>query len=88
MTETKYATAEYRAAYKALRRAQAAGQWLTCCQPQCVMPTRDIPPWAKAHVGHDNTGTIIIGPVHARCNTRDGAIRGNQKRGRRRRWVL
>jgi len=89
MTQAKYQTPEYRRAYAALRAAQKRGEWLTCCQPQCVMPTRDIAPGQPAHVGHDDTGTILIGPVHARCNTRDGAIRGNRMRGRdRHAWRL
>ena len=87
--KAKYRTPEYRAAYAALRRAQAAGRWLTCAQPECVMPTRDIAPNQAAQVGHDDTGTTLIGPVHRRCNARDGAIRGNRMRGQaRRRWVL
>lgn len=87
--QPKYNTPEYRAAYKALRKAQARGEWLTCAQPECVMPTRDIAPTDPAHVGHNDTGTLLIGPVHQRCNSRDGAIRGNQMRGtQRRRWTL
>jgi len=65
--QAKYHTPEYRRAYKALKAAQAAGEWLWCVQPECVMPSRDIAPWQKAHVGHDDTGVVIIGPVHGRC---------------------
>lgn len=65
-----------------MNRAQEAGQWLTCRQPECVMPDRTIAPNEPAHMGHDDTGTVLIGPVHARCNTRDGAIRGNKMRGK------
>lgn len=89
MTKAKYATAEYRAAYAALKAAQRRGEWLICCQPICVMPTRDIAPNQRAHVGHDDAGGNLIGPVHQRCNTRDGAIRGNKMRGATRRaWRL
>jgi hypothetical protein len=85
----KYQTPEYRRAYVALKQAQKAGRWLQCVQPECVMPSRWISPDQKAHVGHDDSGLVIIGPVHERCNTRDGAIRGNRMRGlQRRRWAL
>jgi hypothetical protein len=32
------------------------------------MPTRDIAPNQKADVCHDDSGTVILGPGHARCN--------------------
>ena len=56
-----------------------------CAEPVCVMPTRWIAPGSKWHLCHDPSGTSYIGPGHARCNTREGAARGNRMRARRRR---
>lgn len=82
MAGPQHRTPAYRAARKAIQQAQARGQWLTCMQPECVMPTRDIAPTDAVATGHDDTGMRIIGPVHARCNNRDGAIRGNKMRAK------
>lgn len=68
MAGPQHKTPQYRHAYHALKAAQAAGQWLVCVEPQCVEPTRAIAPWQPAHVSHDPTGAIILGPSHQRCN--------------------
>lgn len=66
-----------------------------CQQPVCVMANRWIPPGTRWCLGHDDTGTRWIGPVHERCNAADGARRGNRQRSRRHptapptgRWTL
>lgn len=75
MSKPQYRTPEYRAERKRIDQAQAQGQWLECHQPECVMLTRDIAPDQPAHVGHDDSGTVIIGEVHALCNVTDGGRR-------------
>lgn len=82
MAGPQHQTPAYRAARKAIQQAQARGQWLTCMQPECVMPSRDIPPTMRAFTGHDDSGNVVVGPVHAKCNARDGAIRGNKMRAK------
>lgn len=47
------------------------------------MPTRYIYPDQRAAVLHDTTGTVVLGPGHAKCNSREGAIRGNLMRAGR-----
>ena len=92
MAKPQYQTPEYRAAYQDIRKAQAAGQWLICVQPVCLHPTRDIAPNQAIDVAHDDSGTVILGPAHRRCNRSDGATRGNQmrddNRSGARRWLL
>lgn len=89
----QHKTREYRTA-EANLKAQIARYGATCVEQPCIMPTRDIPagsPRAAWHVCHDTTGTVIVGPGHARCNTSEGATRGNRMRGLAltpRRWVL
>lgn len=87
MPDPRYATPEYRAAYKAARRAQAAGQWLRCHQPVCLMGTRDIAPDQKVDIAHDDSGTVILGPAHRYCNRADGGRRRHHK-PLPRRWAL
>ena len=82
MAKAKYQTREYLAAYRALKQAQARGEILMCVEPVCVMPSRAIQPWQRADVCHDPSGTVVRGPGPARCNRREGAARGNRKRGR------
>lgn len=54
-----------------------AGQaW--CQQPVCIHASRWITPGALWALGHNDAGTAWIGPVHAKCNQRDGARRGAQ----------
>lgn len=82
MAGPQHRTPEYRAAYKQLKRDQAAGRWLDCVQGlhgssgTCLNPTgRAIAPNQPAHVAHDDTGLHVIGVAHARCNTSDGGRR-------------
>jgi hypothetical protein len=58
-----------------------------CVQPVCVMRTRWIAPGTPWDVAHDDTGTITLGPAHAKCNRRDGAVRGNKLRSTKPRIV-
>lgn len=91
MAKPQHRTPEHRAARKAIDQAQARGEILQCVEPVCLMPTRAIQPWQPAHVCHDPSGTIVTGPGHARCNTSEGAARGNRMRGQprtQRRWIL
>jgi hypothetical protein len=96
MAKPQHRTPEHRAAYREIKRAQAAGQWLRCVQGEqgssgsCLMPTRDIAPTDAADVAHDDTGTRVIGAAHARCNRSEAATRGNRLRGAPEdsRWVL
>ena len=82
MAKPQHRTREHVAAYKAIKRAQAAGQLLWCAEVECVMPSRIVYPHQPAAVLHDPTGTRIIGDGHARCNAREAAIRGNRQRAR------
>lgn len=89
MAKPQHRTPEYRAAYRALRQAQAAGEWLWCVEPKCKATSRQIAPWQRASISHDTTGTVILGPSHLGCNLSEAAVRGNKMRGRaRRRLVL
>ena len=88
MAKAKYQTPEYRAARADITRRQQQGEWLTCVETVCLMETRDIAPTDRAHVAHDETGTIILGPAHERCNTSEGATRGNRQRDGMTHWVL
>lgn len=87
MTKAKYQTPDYRAARAAITAAQQRGEWLECKQPECVMATRDIAPSQATDVAHDDSGTVILGPAHARCNRVDGGKRRHTVRAPRR-WVL
>jgi hypothetical protein len=49
-----------------------------CAQPVCLMPSRRIAPGEPWALGHDDSGTRWIGPVHQRCNIHDGAVRGGR----------
>jgi hypothetical protein len=71
------------------REIDRAGS-VQCAQPECVMDDRTIYAGQPWHLGHDDTGTHYIGPVHPQCNARDGARRGNARsRGAApRRWVI
>lgn len=98
MAQAKYRTREYRAAYAAVRAAQADGDWLTCVEPLCLEEQdgngRAISPITPACISHDPSGTVLIGAwphaSHARCNYSEAATRGNQMRIERetRRLVL
>ncbi len=52
-----------------------------CAEAVCLMDERTIYPNDPWHVAHDPTGTIVIGVSHERCNTSEGATRGNAMRG-------
>lgn len=88
MAGPQHRTREYRQAYRALKAAQRAGQWLTCAEPVCLMDSRAIAPWMPAHVCHDETGTVILGPGHRRCNITEVNERRQGKRKRPRRLIL
>mgnify|MGYP000877122639 CR=1 FL=1 len=88
MAKAKYQTPEYRAARAAIDQAQARDEWLTCVETVCLMETRDIAPTDRADVAHDETGTVILGPAHARCNRSEGATRMHRDRAGMVRWVL
>lgn len=75
MADQRYSTAEYRAAVKAAKKAQALGQWLECMQPACLMPERGIGPADLIDIAHDDTGTVVLGPAHRYCNRADGGRR-------------
>lgn len=68
MASAQHRTPEHRAAYQAIKRAQARGEWLWCHEVECQFDTRDIPPDYPADVCHDDSGTVILGPGHAVCN--------------------
>jgi len=63
-----------------------------CHEPICLMPSRHITPGTPWHLSHTPDGKRWTGPSHARCNTSEAAIRGNNmRRGiarTRRAWVL
>lgn len=75
MAGPQHRTPEYRAERKRITKAQREGRWLECVQPICVMTSRAIAPDQPAHVAHDDSGTVILGPAHALCNTKDGGVR-------------
>lgn len=85
MAKPQHRTAEYVAAYKALKKAQAEGKWHVCVEPVCLFRSREIAPTQRASISHDPSGTVIIGPSHLRCNLSEAAKRGNRMRRRRRR---
>ena len=89
-TQAKYRTPEHRRERARLERMMQAQAYLECAQPVCVMGDRTIHRDQRWCAGHDDTGTVYIGPVHARCNVVDAAVRANRRsRGRAlRRWVL
>lgn len=86
MADDRYRTRDYRAARKAADAAQGRGEWLTCRQPVCLMPSRDIGPDEPIDIAHDDSGTEVLGPAHARCNRSDGGKRRHQSPTHR--WVL
>lgn len=89
--DAKYRTKEHRAEREKWKRYLAKHGAVECAQPECVMSSRTITASEVWHLGHDESGTRYIGPVHATCNTRDGAIRGNRMSGQALgmdRWAL
>jgi hypothetical protein len=55
-----------------------AGQ-ARCAQPICLMRNRWIRPGTPWALGHNDTRTAYIGPVHERCNAADGGRRSKQR---------
>lgn len=51
----------------------------------CARCGRVIIPGSAWHLGHTVDRTGYVGPEHARCNTQDGARRGNRLRAARQR---
>jgi hypothetical protein len=88
MAGPQHRTPEYVAAYKAIKRAQAAGQVLWCVEPVCKFPSRAIYPHQRASVSHDPSGLTILGPSHLSDNLSEAAVRGNKMRARRRRRLV
>ena len=93
MAAPKYETPEYKAEAKRWADTiKAAGA--TCQQGlhadtsgTCLMGSRDIPagsPRKAWHLGHNDEGTRVIGPTHARCNSADG---GQRSAGTRLYWA-
>ena len=78
MAKPQHRTAAHRAARRSLDQIVKAGQ-AYCAEPICLMPDRWIAPGTPWHVSHDTTGTVVIGPSHARCNLTEAAIRGRAK---------
>jgi hypothetical protein len=70
------------------KRIVDAGQ-AECHAIICLEPTRTIWPGTPWDLGHTPDRTSYTGPEHTRCNRSEGARRGNQQRGRARRyWPL
>ena len=92
--DAKYQTREHRQERARLVALMDAQGFLVCAQPECLLASRVIHLGERWHLGHDDSGTQLIGAVHVRCNQVDGAKRGNRRsRGlpdqdRPRRWVV
>jgi hypothetical protein len=71
----KYGT-DFRALRRAYKPLVEAGRCF-CTEPACLEDDRWIRPGTDWHLSHPVTGTKIIGPSHARCNTTEGSHRGN-----------
>lgn len=85
----KYRTPEHRAWRKYYKQRMREQGYLFCAQPVCIKPTATISPGEPWHVGHDDTGTVTIGPVHRDCNLKDAAVRARAKQlTPTKRWVL
>ena len=72
----------YGAPHQRLRKqwAQVVEQGGTACARCGYL----IVPGTKWHLGHTVDRSAYTGPEHERCNTREGAQRGNRMRARRR----
>lgn len=82
-TERGYGWAHQKERRRLKPVVDAGNAW--CAQPICLMPTRWITPGTPWALGHNDTRTAWIGPVHAICNQRDGASKGGKAITRRRR---
>ena len=87
MADAKYRTREYRDAAALAKKAQRRGEWLVCQQPECLEETRDIAPTDLIDIAHDDSGTVVLGPAHRRCNRSDGGKRRGSLTAAPR-WVL
>lgn len=79
------ASPKYRWAHQQERKrwapVVAAGE-AYCVERVCLLRSRWIRPGSRWHLAHDPTGTVWIGVAHEKCNTSEGAARGNRQRGR------
>jgi len=75
----KYRSKEHRDARAAMKAQLDRDGFTYCAQPVCVMRSRLITPSMRWCAGHNDAGTEYIGPVHMRCNVRDGARRGRAR---------
>lgn len=93
MAKAQHRTAEYRRAEAECKRLVQAGAAM-CVEPVCLFPTRLIPAWFAEvkprlwSVSHNETGDVILGPSHKRCNLSEAASRGNRMRVRPRRLAV
>lgn len=93
MAKPTYQTPEHRAQRKRWASVVTAGD-AYCVEPRCLVElqggSRWIPPGSRWHVSHTPDGTTYLGPSHERCNTSEGAARGNRERGdnARDRWAF
>jgi hypothetical protein len=78
-THPKYRTPEHRRERARWATVLKRDGVVTCAQPICVMPTRDITTTDEWHLGHNDEGTHYIGPVHAACNVKDAARRASAR---------
>lgn len=78
-TAAKYKTPEHRRERRKYADQMKRDGHLICAQPRCLMTSRVIVPGEPWHLGHDDTGTAYLGPVHKQCNVTDGAVRGRAK---------
>lgn len=83
MAKAQHRTPEHRAQRRYWEPIVAAGQ-AYCAEPVCLEVrdgrSRWIEPGSPWHVCHDPSGTVYLGPGHARCNTSEAATRGNRQR--------
>lgn len=82
----RHDTPEYRDSRKKWGRVVAYGAGV-CHQPVCLMADRYIPPGTPWDLAHDDSGTVILGPAHAKCN-RSEAGKKRHRAVRPDRWVM
>lgn len=93
MSKAKYQTPEHRAERKRWKPLVDRGE-AYCVEPRCLVElatgSRWIKPGSRWHVSHTPDGATYLGPSHERCNTSEGAARGNRERGpnAQDRWVF
>lgn len=69
---------EHRATREAHMTAlRAAGAGL-CAERVCVMRTRIITPDMDLDLCHDETGTVVLGLGHSKCNRHEAAVRARR----------